>query len=214
MRHAMMNVQKLMVGVAIAIAVPSCIASWFLLSAEYEAGATLRFLRNKQSVLFDNSNSYARSTDYEQHVLTEAGLIVGPVIDRVLNDPEIRDHPYIAKRVDPLLFLQDSVQAQMRPNQELVDIGGAHLLATPLNDIGAADELLGDKGNKEKSGEAEDDLLCVLFPNGDSLGLHEIRSKSGARCANCKNRVNMAFLTQPAARRAPGCLALVSARRA
>jgi len=112
----------LMVGVAIAIAVPSCIASWILLSAEYEAGATLRFLRNKQSVLFDTNNSYSRSTDYEQHVLTEAGLIVGPVIDRVLNDPEIRDHPHIAKRIDPLLFLQDSVQAQMRPNQELVDI--------------------------------------------------------------------------------------------
>ena len=112
----------LMVGVAIAIAVPSCIASWFLLSAEYEAGATLRFLRNKQSVLFDTGNAYSRSTDYEQHVLTEAGLIVGPVIDRVLNDPEVRDHPYIAKRVDPLLFLQKSVQAQMRPNQELVDI--------------------------------------------------------------------------------------------
>ncbi len=112
----------LMVAVAVAIAVPSCIGSWFLLAAEYDAGATLRFLRNKQSVLFDTSNSFARSTDYEQHVLTEAGLIEGPVVERVLNDPEIREHPYIAKRVDPLQFLQQSVQAQMRPNQELVDI--------------------------------------------------------------------------------------------
>lgn len=112
----------LMVAVALALAIPSCIVSWLLLSAEYEAGATLRFLRNKQSVLFNANNSYVQSTDYEQHVLTEAGLIVGPVIDRVLNDPDIRDHPYIAKRVDPLLFLQESVQAQMRPNQELVDI--------------------------------------------------------------------------------------------
>lgn len=112
----------LMVAVALILAIPSCLASWFLLSAEYEAGATLRFLRNKQSVLFDSNNAYSRSTDYEQHVLTEAGLIVGPVLDRVLNDPAVRDHPYVTKRVDPLLFLQNSVQAQMRPNQELVDI--------------------------------------------------------------------------------------------
>ncbi|MFO7976179.1 MAG: hypothetical protein R6V12_16265, partial [Candidatus Hydrogenedentota bacterium] len=112
----------LMLAVFLVLAVPSLTAAYFLVPEEYTASKTIRFAANPVTVLGDDSGQGGR-VNYDRWVRTQAFEITQPtVMQRVLDDPDIRGFEEIRQSENSLLYLQDLVQAQVVSGSENVEV--------------------------------------------------------------------------------------------
>ncbi|MBX7258089.1 MAG: AAA family ATPase [Candidatus Hydrogenedentes bacterium] len=112
----------LMAFVAVMLIIPLSLAVWFFVPREYEATSAIRFSPSRQ-VILTNTEGTAVSSDYVTYVETQKELIKGnSVLERVVQQPQIRDLPLIARQRDPRSFLQRRVRAQLTPVTELVQV--------------------------------------------------------------------------------------------
>ncbi len=112
----------LMVAVFLVLAVPSLTAAFFLVPEQYTASKTIRFAANPVTVLGDDGHQ-ARGVNYDRWVRTQAFEITQPtVMQRVLDEPEIRGLEDIRQADNPLLYLQDLVQARVLTGSENVQV--------------------------------------------------------------------------------------------
>ncbi len=109
----------MMVVIALCLAIPSVIAAWFLVPVGYTATAQIQLLAQEPYVLSKASDG----TPYNTYVSTQVNLITGnPVLSRVLDVPEIRSLPIIARQEDPRQFLKQSVHVQTSRGSEILVI--------------------------------------------------------------------------------------------
>ena len=112
----------LILGVSVALAIPSALAVFFLTQLEYEATADLRFSATTPRVLY-NQGSQRDRIPYHQFVNTQLKIIErDTILSRVLDDPEVRNLPILANAKDPLAVLKNKVNARAWPNNELVTV--------------------------------------------------------------------------------------------
>ena len=112
----------LMLVVFLALAVPSLAAAYLLVPEEYTASKTIRFAANPVSVLGDESGQ-GGTVNYDRWVRTQAFEITdATVMQRVLDDPDIRSLEEIRQAENPLLYLQDLVQARVLGGSENVEV--------------------------------------------------------------------------------------------
>jgi len=112
----------LMLGVFLVLAVPSLTVAYFLVPEEYTASKTIRFAANPVTVLGDERNAGA-SRNYDRWVRTQAFEITeATVVQRVLDDPDIRAIDEIRQAENPLLYLQDLVEARVLSGSENVEV--------------------------------------------------------------------------------------------
>lgn len=112
----------LMLVVFLVLAVPSITAAYFLVPEEYTATKTIRFAANPVTVLGDDSRQGGQ-LNYDRWVRTQAFEITQPtVLQRVLDDPDIRAFPEIRQSENPLLYLQELVQARVVSGSENVEV--------------------------------------------------------------------------------------------
>lgn len=112
---------RFMVITSVVLALPLMIAAWFLVPAEYEASNFIAIQATRPGVLREGQSP--SSVDYDRYVATQVSLIKGPtILAKVVNDPAVRDLPWIRNQKDPLHFLMDKVDAKVQPSSELIRI--------------------------------------------------------------------------------------------
>ncbi len=109
-----------MVTIFLVLAIPGALLLFFLMPVEYQASATLQFLAKTPKILYDDSPRRL-SANYEKYVATQVGLIGGPaVLQRTLEQPEIRKISWLADQKDPLDTLRRKLYVVNQRNTELV----------------------------------------------------------------------------------------------
>ncbi len=112
----------LMIIVFLVLAVPSVTAAYFLVPEEYTASKTIRFAANPVPVLGDDPRQ-GGTVNYDRWVRTQAFEITdATVMQRVLDDPDIRSLEEIRQAENPLLYLQDLVKARLLAGSENVEV--------------------------------------------------------------------------------------------
>lgn len=112
----------LMAAVAVGLMIPLSIAVWLVVPREYEATSAIQFKPSRQPVLRSTEGT-AVSSDYVTYVETQKELIKGnSVLERVAQQPQIRELSIIASQRDARLFLKRRVKAQLAPGSELVQV--------------------------------------------------------------------------------------------
>ena len=160
----------LMLVVFLALAVPSLAAAYLLVPEEYTASKTIRFAANPVSVLGDESGQ-GGTVNYDRWVRTQAFEITdATVMQRVLDDPDIRSLEEIRQAENPLLYLQDLVQARVLgiALEVLVNADPVHLAV-------AAHLVLAD----------DRDVVLGLAANhtlAAAVALAEVDGHAGVRC--------------------------------
>lgn len=111
-----------LMGVTAAVlALPLMIAAWLVVPAEYEASNFVAIQATRPRVLDDSRLS--SNIDYNRYVSTQVALIQGPtILSRVVNDPQVRDLPWLQDQSDPLHFLMSKVEARVQTGSELIRI--------------------------------------------------------------------------------------------
>lgn len=112
---------QLMAIVAVAIAVPACVAVFFLVPREYVASQDIEFRATTQRILTDAERNISGTPAYESFVNTQIQLITGyPILSRVLDNDAVKAIPAIASRDDALFYLRDRLEAETQIRTELV----------------------------------------------------------------------------------------------
>lgn len=112
----------LMFLVFLALAVPTLAIAYFFVPEEYSASKTIRFAANPVTVL-GNESGQGGTVNYDRWVRTQAFEITDTtVMQRVLDDPDIRSLEEIRQAENPLLYLQDLVQARVLSGSENVEV--------------------------------------------------------------------------------------------
>ena len=98
-------------------------AAWFLTPVTYTAEAEIRFLSVRPRILDSSEGIGVGPGSYEKYVNTEAATITGTtILERVLNDPDVRGVPEVVTAPDKLAFLSARVRARPNSGTELVTV--------------------------------------------------------------------------------------------
>ncbi|HOF41742.1 MAG TPA: hypothetical protein PLD73_16860, partial [Candidatus Hydrogenedentes bacterium] len=112
----------LMLLIFLVLAVPTLTVAYLLVPEEYTASKTIRFAANPVTVL-GNESGQGGTVNYDRWVRTQAFEITdATVMQRVLDDPDIRSLEEIRQAENPLLYLQDLVQARVLGGSENVEV--------------------------------------------------------------------------------------------
>ena len=102
-------------------ALPSVTAPYILVPEEYTASKTIRFAANPVPVLGDDPRQ-GGTVNYDRWVRTQAFEITdATVMQRVLDDPDIRSLEEIRQAENPLLYLR-TVKARLLAGSEKVEV--------------------------------------------------------------------------------------------
>ncbi|MBI4559339.1 MAG: AAA family ATPase [Candidatus Hydrogenedentes bacterium] len=113
----------LILGVSAALAIPAVIAVWLVVPQEFEASADLGFLETRPRIVFEEGNKVPTSASYERYVNTQVNLIMSPaILQRVLDEPAVRNLPWLAKSGDALHVLMSKVHARIQPGSQTVTV--------------------------------------------------------------------------------------------
>lgn len=102
---------KSIIIVAVTIAIPAMLITWFITPIVYTASAELRFESTEPFVMTSTGNR-AGGANYDKYVSTELSIITGStIISRVVEDPGIRKLPGLALQSDLQSYLLARVEA-------------------------------------------------------------------------------------------------------
>ena len=102
---------KSIIIIAVAIAIPAMLITWFITPIVYTASAELRF-ESTEPFVMESTGNRVGGANYDKYVSTELSIITGStIISRVVDDPEIRKLPKLALQPDPQSYLLARVEA-------------------------------------------------------------------------------------------------------
>lgn len=109
----------LIVGVGVFLSVPAVTVIWLMTPLEYVARAQLRFAASTPGVI---EGAKENTRNYQTYVATQLAYITGPILQEVVEDPEVRGIKEIYNSDNPKSFLGSKLSVVSQRQSEFVDI--------------------------------------------------------------------------------------------